>query len=621
MKHFYATTPIYYVNDRPHIGHAYCTILADVFCKYQKLWGKNTYFLTGTDEHGQKVMESSKKRGVSPKEHVDEYHLHFKEMCNKIDVNNDDFIRTTDERHIKVVKKSLQDLYDKGEIYEKEYEGWYSISAEKFWTKKDLIDGKCPDTGNKVVRLKEKNYFFKMSKYQKDLIKHIEDNPEMISPESRKNEVRSFLNQPLEDLCISRPKSRLSWGIELPFDKDFVTYVWFDALLNYVSALDKDQYDKFWTNSHHFLGKDILITHCVYWTTMLMALKKPLPKKFIVTGWWLKNKEKMSKSLGNVVDPLELVSSYGIDPIRYFLIREMPLGQDCSYDEDIILERNNKELANDFGNLIGRVTLLASKNFKNSVPPLNELTNEDKVIWKASEELVTKVKESIDNFNTKQATESIMAHARLLNKYITDEAPYKILRSNPNRAATILHVALESLRLCCSLLYPVMPQTISKVLEKIGIKELEPEHLKLGFLKEGMAINGISGIFPKYETKVKEIKDIKEENSDIINFDDFCKVKLKVGKVLEAEKLPKSKKLLKVMVDVGEKKPRQILGGIAEWYEANSLVGKNVVVVCNLKPRKMMGIESQGMMLAASSKKDLCLVDIPQDLAPGSEVS
>jgi len=506
MSQFYATTPIYYVNDRPHIGHGYCTLLADVFCRYHRLFSSSTYFLTGTDEHGQKVMESAQKRDISPQQHVDEYHLHFKNLWEKINITNDDFIRTTEKRHTSVVKTVLQDLFDRGEIYEKEYEGWYSVSVEKFWTEKDLVDGNCPETGNPAVRLKEKNYFFKMSKYQQKLIDTIKQNPKWIYPEFRKNEVLGFLDKPLEDLCISRPKSRLTWGVELPFDSDYVTYVWFDALLNYVSAIgygtDDKKFNELWPNVYHFLGKDILTTHCVYWTTMLMAMNLPLPKGFVITGWWLKEGEKMSKSVGNVIDPLELIDQYGLDVIRYFLMREMALGMDSQYSEPLILERNNKELANDLGNLLSRTVTMATKNCDGKTPACGELLEVDQKLYEQTQKTVKVTREFVDAFKLKKAIEEVLALLRAVNKYISDTAPFKLFKTDPKRAETIVYVSLDVLRVSSVLLSPVMPEKTKIILNCLGVQEEPSENmLELKLLQGGVQLGEGKNLFPRFDLK------------------------------------------------------------------------------------------------------------------------
>ncbi|MBU1997784.1 MAG: methionine--tRNA ligase, partial [Candidatus Omnitrophica bacterium] len=379
-KKFYVTTPIYYVNDKPHIGHAYTTILADVLARYHKVDGQETYFLTGLDEHGQKVQQAAEKRGMAPQEHCDDLAPRFIQLWKKLNIENSDFIRTTETRHKEVVQKILQQVYDNGDIYSDEYEGWYSVSEERFITNTEKDSGEFRD----IKQLKEKNYFFKMSKYQQKLIDHINDNPDFICPESRKNEILGFLRQPLGDLCISRPKDRLNWGIELTFDKDYVTYVWFDALINYISAIgylsDDEKFNKWWPHSLHLIGKDILTTHSVYWTTMLFSLGLPLPKKIFAHGWWLIGESKMSKSLGNVVSPLDLVDEYGVDAVRYYLMAQMVLGQDCSFTLESFITRFNNDLANDFGNLLNRVSGLIKKNFEGIVPVCGELTDADKEI-------------------------------------------------------------------------------------------------------------------------------------------------------------------------------------------------------------------------------------------------
>ncbi|MBT7514822.1 MAG: methionine--tRNA ligase, partial [Candidatus Marinimicrobia bacterium] len=409
---FYITTPIYYVNDKPHIGHAYTTILADVLARFYRNSNQETYFLTGLDEHGQKVQQAAEERGVNPQKHCDEMAPRFTDLWEKLHISHDDFIRTTEDRHKKVVRDILQQVMDKGDIYEAEYEGLYSVSEERFITEKEAETGDFRD----IKKLKEKNYFFKMSKYQQALIDHIESNPTFIQPDHRKNEILGFLKKPLNDLCISRPKSRLNWGIELPFDSDYVTYVWFDALINYITSpgfsTNEKSFNKWWPASMHLIGKDILTTHAVYWPTMLMSAGLELPKTIFAHGWWLMGESKMSKSLGNVINPMDLIDDYGVDPVRYYLMREMVLGQDSSFTMESFIQRYNSDLANDFGNLLSRVSTLMKKNYDGKIPNHGELTDVEKAIKSNGESLAELVKDKIESMRLNEAIEEIMQYVR-----------------------------------------------------------------------------------------------------------------------------------------------------------------------------------------------------------------
>ncbi len=493
---FYVTTPIYYVNDKPHIGHAYTTILADVLARYHRVAGDDVFFLTGVDEHGQKVQQAAEKHGVSPQTHCDEFAPRFVELWKKLNISNDDFIRTTQERHKKIVQAVLQKLYEAGEIYPDEYEGWYSVAEERFITETEKESGQFRD----VKRLKEKNYFFKMGKYQQKLIEYIEKNPDYIRPAHRRNEILGFLKQPLSDLCISRPKARLSWGIEIPFDKDYVTYVWFDALINYVSVpgylSDDKRFNKWWPADVHLIGKDILTTHSVYWSTMLMAMGVPLPKSIFAHGWWLIGETKMSKSLGNVVNPLDLVDQYGVDAVRYYLMREMILGDDANFTIENFIKRYNSDLANDFGNLLNRVSGLISKNFEGIVPALKGPDAAAQEIEKQAQALPTKVRALINAFKVQEAIEEIIVLVRAVNKYIETQAPWKVAKENLAAAGNILYTATEGLRISAVLLSPVMPEKTAIVLEILGAQGTRPEW---GKLRAGTKLKAHEALFPRIE--------------------------------------------------------------------------------------------------------------------------
>ncbi|MBT3252246.1 MAG: methionine--tRNA ligase [Candidatus Marinimicrobia bacterium] len=503
MGKFYITTPLYYVNDDPHIGHAYTTILADVLARYHRTLGDDVFFLTGTDEHGQKVQQAAAKRNVSPQDHVDEYVIHFKDMWEKLHINYDDFIRTTDKRHTDRVKEALTGLYDRGEIYSDEYEGLYSVSEERFVTEKEVEEGDFRE----IIKLKERNYFFKMSKYQDALKQHINDNPDFIKPVTRKNEILGFLEKDLNDLCISRPKSRLEWGIELPFDEDYVTYVWFDALLNYITAIgwqvDEEKFNKWWPVNYQLMGKDILTTHAVYWCTMLMALGESLPQTILAHGWWLMGDSKMSKSKGNVVRPLELIDEYGVDPVRYFLMRDMVLGQDSSFTMDAFIRRYNSDLANDFGNLVNRVTILIRKNYEGVIPEPGAFSDEDNKLIKAAEGTPEIVHEHIGNLRINEAIESTIALLRKINGYLEVKAPWKSLKLDKDQGsagATTLYIASNVLRIGAQLLSSVMPSRIKIILAMLGAEKIGLNDYTFDALKSGTVLGKGKSPFPRIDT-------------------------------------------------------------------------------------------------------------------------
>ncbi len=508
MKPFYITTPIYYVNDKPHLGTAYCTITADVLKRFHKLFGEETLFLTGVDEHGQKVQQAAEKRGVPPLQHCDEMAENFKKTWAGLDIDNDIFFRTTSPVHAKVVQTCLQKLYDKGEIYADTYEGWYSVSEEIFYTEKDLVDGKSP-TGAAVSKIQEKNYFFRMSKYREKLIDYIEKNPKFIQPDYRKNEVLGFLRQELGDLCISRPKARLSWGIEIPFDREYVTYVWFDALLNYATAVGLEQkeraadFKKWWTDSGpiHLIGKDILTTHCVYWTTMLLALDIPLPRGVFATGWVLnKDNAKMSKSKGDVVNPTDIAAMIGLDELRYFLIRDIHMGNDAPFSLDLVQARVNSELANNFGNLLSRSTNLVEKFFAGQRPPFTKDDELSSALKAKTLELPALVKKEVEDFRPSYALEHIIQVLSAANRYLEEKAPWKLAKDNLSEAGHVLATTLEVLRITATLLGPVMPRKTTDLLSRLGVEKSEWSDLaKWPVLKEGSAIRKGDPLFPRLD--------------------------------------------------------------------------------------------------------------------------
>ncbi|MFH1359979.1 MAG: methionine--tRNA ligase [Candidatus Omnitrophota bacterium] len=497
---FYVTTPIYYVNDNPHIGHAYTTILADVLSRYHRTAGCDVFFLTGLDEHGQKVQQAAERRGFSPQDHCNDLAPRFMQLWDKLEIRYDDFIRTTQPRHVKVVQDALLKVYKKGDIYQSEYEGWYSVAEERFITQNEKESGQFRDVRN----LKERNWFFRMSQYQQRLMDHIEQHPAFIQPAHRRNEILGFLKQPLGDLCISRPKSRMSWGVELPFDKDYVTYVWFDALLNYITGVgfgsDQEKFQKWWPVSVHLIGKDILTTHCVYWPTMLFSLELPLPQSIFAHGWWLTGDAKMSKSLGNIVDPLDLVDQYGVDPVRYYLMREMVLGQDANFTLESFIKRYNSDLANDFGNLLNRVSGLIGKYFNKCIPQASTLTQAEDDIQQAAGPLVAHIQELISGMHMNEAIEEILQFVRKVNRYLEHAAPWKVAKDDLARAGTILYTATEALRISTILLSSVMPRKCETVLDILGAQDSLP---RWGDLKSGTELKTHDALFPRLETQRK----------------------------------------------------------------------------------------------------------------------
>ena len=641
-KKFYVTTPIYYVNDKPHIGHSYTTVLADVLSRFHRSAGDKTFFLTGTDEHGQKVQRAAEKNNLGCQQHCDETVVRFKELWQKLGITNDRFIRTTDAYHKEVVSKVLQDLYDRDLIYKSEYVGWYCVGDERFFTEKDLVEGKCPECGREVTKIVEPNYFFRMKNYQQWLIEYIETHPDFILPKFRANETLGFLRQELGDLCISRSKERMSWGIELPFDKDYVCYVWFDALLNYLSGVgylqNDEEFAQWWPASCQLIGKDILTTHTVYWTTMLKAMDLPLPKTIFAHGWWLTGKTKMSKSLGNVVNPMDMIERCGVDAFRYYLMAEMSPGNDASFTEESFINRYNTDLANDLGNLASRVLKMALRNCSGSIPTPHEMLAEDNELLAAADKALDVMEKSLNTLALDAGISAVMDVVRLGNKYFEAAAPWTLAKTgNIERLETVVYTAAEAMRRVAVLLDPVMPNKMKELRDMLGMDPalpatLESLHDKKNILS-GSTVLDRSGLFMRIQVEepaaaacqkpAKEKKEAKAANvvaaDELVEITDFAKIKLKTAKVLTAERVEGADKLLKLSIEVGNE-IRPLVAGVAQYYTPEEMIGKTIVIVANLKPAVIRGVESAGMLLAAKSGKKLSLVTVEGDVPSGASI-